>query len=265
MQDQNHKNLSSNVQILAIVQARMSSSRLPGKVMKSILEKPMLELHIERIQRSKEINRLVIATSTSSEDDCIEQLCKKLNVEYYRGSLNDVLDRFAKAAAEYQPEYVLRLTGDCPLFDPELCDEFIKYALDQNYDYCTNAEPATYPNGVDMEIMTYAALQKAAAYAKLPSEREHVTPYIKKNPMFHKGCMKHTIDLSHQRWTVDNPEDFEVASHIFSELYPINPQFTWLDVVSYMETHPDIAAINSHIQRNEGFKKSLEADKEGDR
>ena len=247
--------------ILAILQARMSSSRLPGKVMKPILGKPMLQLHIERVQRAKSIDKLVIATSTSTEDDAIEQLCKELHVECYRGSLDNVLDRFVQAAAQYQPDYVLRLTGDCPLFDPSLCDEFIHYALSQNYDYCANGNPATFPDGLDMEIMTYAALLDAAKNATFPSEREHVTPYIQKQPeRFKIGVFKNDIDLSSLRWTVDEPEDFEVIKRIYEELYPTNQNFTWMDVLHYVNEHPDISTLNSNIERNEGYKQSLKKD-----
>jgi len=247
--------------ILAILQARMSSSRLPGKVLKPILGKPMLQLHIERVQSAKFIDKLVIATSTSADDNAIEQLCKELNVECYRGSLDDVLDRFAQAAAQYQPDYVLRLTGDCPLFDPSLCDEFIHYALTQNYDYCTNSEPATFPDGLDMEIMTYQALLEAAENAKLSSEREHVTPYIQKHAeRFKVGSFKNDIDQSALRWTVDEPEDFVLVTEIYNALYPTNQNFTWIDVLHYVNDHPELSTLNRGIDRNEGYKRSLEKD-----
>ena len=156
----------------------------------------------------------------------------------------------------------MRLTGDCPLFDPGLADEFVQFFLTGNYDYVSNAVESTYPDGLDMELLTFSTLESAWNNAKLLSEREHVTPFIKNHPdYFSIGCMKNTKDLSAMRWTVDEPEDYEFVCKIYSELYPENNYFTWNDILNYLERNPEIQKINSEFERNEGYRKSLMADK----
>jgi len=147
--------------ILAILQARTSSSRLPGKVLKPILGKPMLLLQIERVRRARKIDKLVVATSNDPSDDGIEALCKQHGIDCFRGSLNDVLDRFYRAALTYNPEHIVRLTGDCPLIDPELVDSIIDMHLEGNYDYTSNAIQMTFPDGLDVEILTIKVLKEA--------------------------------------------------------------------------------------------------------
>ena len=241
----------------------MSSTRLPGKVMKPILGRPMLYRQIERIQQSKEINHLVVATSFSPEDDAIAKLCSKIGVKCFRGSLDDVLDRFYQAALIHQPEYVMRLTGDCPLFDPGLADEFVQFFLAGSYDYASNTVEPTYPDGLDMELLTFYALESSWNNANLLSEREHVTPFIKNHPEhFRIGCMENTKDLSAMRWTVDEPEDYEFVCNIYSALYPENNNFNWIDVLYYLENNPDVMKINSEFERDEGYQKSLQSDTE---
>ena len=236
----------------------MSSSRLPGKVLRPILREPMLFRQIERIRRTSRIDEIVVATSTSSDDDQIEELCNEWGVKCFRGSLDNVLDRFYHAAERFSPDYVMRLTGDCPLFDPGLADELVDFFFIGNYDYASNSVEPTYPDGLDMEIMKFSALRKAWEEADLLTEIEHVTPYIRNHPeIFRVGSMKNDENLSGMRWTVDEPEDYLFVSRIYESLYPVDPDFGWRDVLSYVHAHPELSCLNSSIRRNEGFERSL--------
>lgn len=252
--------------ILAILQARVSSTRLPGKVLKPILGRPMLARHIERLRRCRRIDALIVATSDKPSDDPIEQLCSELDIPCFRGSLHDVLDRYYQAAIAFQdePDHVVRVTGDCPLADPELIDRVIEFHLEGGYDYSCNArEPFTFPDGLDMEVFRLACLERAWREAALPSQREHVTPFIYQHPEWFKiGDFRSDVDLSHLRWTVDEPADFEVVRRIYEALYPDNPAFTTQDILNYLEAHPALKTLNVGHQRNEGFEKSLEKDRQ---
>jgi spore coat polysaccharide biosynthesis protein SpsF len=246
--------------ILAILQARMSSTRLPGKVLKPLLGEPMLLRQIERIRRVCRIDQLLVATSVDASDDPLAALCERIRVACFRGSLDNVLERFYLAASEAnpQPEHVVRLTGDCPLADPELIDAVIEFHLAGGYDYSTNALEATFPDGLDVEVVRFACLQQAWQEATLPSELEHVMPFITRRPeRFRIGHFKAPTDLSHLRWTVDNSEDFEFVSRVYEALYPTKPDFTTADILALLERYPELQEINVHIERNVGLKKSL--------
>ena len=246
--------------ILAILQARMSSSRLPNKVLLPILGRPMLARQIERVKRSMLIDRLLIATSAAAEDAAIERLCAEMRVDCYRGSLDDVLDRFYRAALPYKPAYVVRLTGDCPLADPELIDAVIRFCVDGGYDYVSNALQPTFPDGLDSEVLRFACLAEAWREARLPSEREHVTPFIYNNPgRFRIGSYTNEVDYSHLRWTVDETEDFSLVEKIYAALYPGNPRFSSAEILAFIERNPEIVT-NAAIERNEGYAKSLQED-----
>lgn len=247
--------------ILAILQARMSSSRLPGKVLMPLLGKPMLARQIERVQRSRRIDQLVIATSTEPADDPIESLSKELSVSCFRGSLEDVLDRFYQAAVPLHPDYIVRLTADCPLADPEVVDAVIGYCIDKSYDYASNALEPTFPDGLDVEAFRFGCLREAWSEAKLPSEREHVTPFIyRRNRRYRIGSYKGNADLSLLRWTVDEPADFELVARIYAALYPRNPAFTTRDVLDYLDANPALKSLNAGLRRNERLDDSLNAD-----
>lgn len=247
--------------ILAILQARVSSSRLPGKVLKPLLGVPMLLRQIERLQKSHKINKLLVATSTEPSDDLIVKLCEEHGIACFRGSLNDVLDRFYQAAHEVNPEHIVRLTADCPLTDPALIDDVIDFCLDGDYDYVSNSVEATFPDGLDVEVFRFYCLELAWREAILPSQREHVTPFIHQQPLqFNIGLYKSPIDLSHLRWTVDEPKDFELATKIYEALYPTNPSFSTQDILKLLDEHPELAYLNTSHERNEGLKKSLLAD-----
>lgn len=248
--------------ILGILQARFSSSRLPGKVLRPILGRPMLARQIERVQHAQCLDQLIVATSTEASDDEIDKLCKSLDVACFRGSLDNVLERFYQAALTFKPDHVVRLTGDCPLIAPEVIDQLIEQHLTEKNDYTANCLTPSFPDGLDVEVMTFNALRRAWQEARLPSEREHVTPYIHKNPkQFKIGELRCERDLSFLRWTVDEPEDFILVEKIYQALYPQKPSFNWLDVLAWLDAHPEWKATNTHYERNAGMKKSLEADK----
>lgn len=248
--------------ILAILQARLSSTRLPGKVLKPILGRPMLEHQIERIRRSRLIDRLMLATSDDPSDKPLEQLCLRLNIACFRGSLNNVLDRFYQAAVTSKPEHVVRLTGDCPLADPKIIDSTIRHYLDGGFDYTSNALEATFPDGLDIEIFRFSVLETAWKEASLPSQKEHVTPFIYSQPeRFKLGSFKGDKDLSGKRWTVDVPRDFQFVEKIYETLYPKKPDFDMYDILKLLEQNPELETINTDIERNLGYKKSLAEDK----
>lgn len=249
--------------ILAILQARVSSTRLPGKVLKTLQGKPMISHQIDRILKSKKIDKLIIATSTDKSDDSLETIAKNINVDCFRGSLNNVLTRFYDAAFQYQPGHIVRLTGDCPLTDPKIIDQTISFYLAGDYDYVSNSVEATFPDGLDVEIFSFQTLQEAFTEAKFPSQREHVTPFINSQPdRYQLGCFKQSTDLSHLRWTVDEPEDFEFVKEIYRSLFPKNPDFGMHDVLNLIEQNPELPSINNNFTRNEGLQKSLKDDKQ---
>lgn len=247
--------------MLAILQARCSSSRLPGKVLKPILGEPMIARQIERLRRSQRISRLLVATSTEASDDPLDTLCRTLGIPCFRGALDDVLDRFYQAALVAPSEHLLRLTGDCPLTDPEVIDGCIEFHLAGDYDYSTNALQETFPDGLDVEVFRFSCLENAWKEAQLPSEREHVTPFIHRRPERYRiGHYRQARDLSWLRWTVDRPEDFQLIEAIYNALYPNNPAFTTADVLTLLTRCPELTGINADLTRNEGYLKSLLAD-----
>jgi spore coat polysaccharide biosynthesis protein SpsF len=239
----------------------MSSSRLPGKVLRSLLGKPMLQQQIERLRSAQKIEKLVVATSTDPSDDVLDQLCQQIGVPCARGSLNDVLDRFYQAALQYAPDHVVRLTGDCPLTDPALIDRIIAFHLDGNFDYSSNTLEPSFPDGLDAEIFCMSALERAWKEAKLPSEREHVTQHIVRHPeSFRLGSYKESPSFSHLRWTVDDAQDFEMVTKIYEELYPQGCNFNTAAILGLIEKHPEFATCNLNNARNEGLKKSARED-----
>ena len=248
--------------ILAIIQARVSSSRLPGKVQKYILGKPMILHEIERLRKSKYIDQTVLATSREKSDDTLMGLCQENAIELFRGSLDDVLDRYYQCASLYQPEHIVRITGDCPLLDWNVVDAVIRKHLTEKNDYTSNTLQVSYPDGLDVEVMRYDALEKAWNEAELPSEREHVTQYLIKHPEFFKqGNLRYRQDLSVLRWTVDEPEDFQFVTKVYEALYRENAEFTMQDVLDLLNNQPELLKINNDFERNEGLLKSFREDK----
>jgi len=236
--------------VLAVIQARMSSSRLPGKVMMPILGVAMITRQIERIKYSKRIDDIVVATSTHHSDDILVAEMAQNSVNYFRGDLNDVLSRFYEASVSYTPKHIVRITGDCPLIDPDLIDIVINKHLDSNADYTSNVFPPTFPDGLDVEVIRFNVLKAINEMTLLPSEREHVTLHIRKNPHeFEIHNVISEVDYSGKRWTVDNIEDFVLIKRIFEALYFINNKFTTSDIFEFIRNNSEIESINSIYKR----------------
>lgn len=248
--------------ILAVLQARMSSSRFPGKVLAPpLLGEPMLFRQIERIRRARSLGDLVVATSTDDSDLPLAEACAARGVKVARGSLGDVLDRFVTAARPFAPEAVVRLTGDCPLADPAVIDAVVARYRAGTFAYASNVEPPTYPDGLDVEIVRMDALERAHRDARLPSEREHVTPYVRNHPeLFQRANVESPVNLSHLRWTVDEPADLAFVEEVYRRLYPANPAFTTRDILELLDRNPKLADINAGFERNAGMATSLAAD-----
>ena len=233
--------------ILAILQARMSSTRLPGKVLRPILGRPMLGWQIDRIKRSRTIDRLVVATSLEASDDAIQGFCDANGVSCYRGALHDVLARFHGAVEAFGPaEHVIRLTGDCPLIDWTIIDAAVDLQKREGSDIAGNGINRTFPDGLDVEVVSFSALDRAHREATEPGHREHVTQYIYHNPeKFRLAHLTQTPDLGLLRWTVDTPADFEMVEKVFAGLAALNNNFLQQDVLRYLDQHPEIVAINA--------------------
>lgn len=236
--------------IVAIVQARMGSSRLPGKVLKPVAGRPMLWYQIERLRRCRQVERLVVATTVRAIDDAIVAFCEQESIDVIRGPEMDVLDRFVLAARTTSASTVVRLTADCPLIEPALIDLAIEIFEAGSYDYLSNMHPPSWPYGMAVEVMTRHALDEAAAEARDPAEREHVTPFLYWRPeRYSLRSITRQPDISAQRWTVDTPEDFELVSRIIETLYPTRPEFTIDDVLALLDRHPDWIEINRHVEQ----------------
>jgi glutamate-1-semialdehyde 2,1-aminomutase len=248
------------MKVIAITQARMGSTRFHGKIMRKIGDQSLLELHVRRTLRSKMISKLIIATTTNSEDDCIAEFASTLGIKCHRGSTDDVLDRFHGSLLGEAAEYVVRLTSDCPLIDPELIDKVIDFAIANTLDYASNVLAPSYPDGQDVEVFTCHAIEQAWAEATLPSDREHVTPYIWRNSTFHGGSpfrsrnFHENESFGHLRMTVDEPVDYELIQNLVLKL---GPNRTWKEYATYIQDNSNIRGINERIGRNEGYIKSL--------
>lgn len=232
--------------VLAILQARMSSTRLPGKVLRPILGRPMLERQVERLRRSERLTRIVVATSTEAGDDPLAAVARAFGVEVHRGDLHDVLDRFHGALTAFGPvERFVRLTADCPLTDPVLLDRCIDRQAGEGWDVVHVSAGATFPKGLDVEVVNTAALESAWREARDPYEREHVTPFLYRRPeRFRIGTITRDPPLRF-RWTVDTPEDFAFVTAVYEALYPNNPAFTTDDVLAWQAEHPDRVIPNT--------------------
>ena len=218
----------------------------------------MLAHQINRTLKSQLIDKLVVATSNEESDNELLSLVTGLNVDVYRGSLNDVLDRFYQAAKIYTPSHIVRLTGDCPLIDGKVIDKVIQKHLDTNSDYTSNVAPPSFPDGLDVEIMTFEALELAWNSANLKSDREHVTSFIRKpESKLTNTNVKNDIDLSHLRWTVDEPNDFEFVTKVYENLFMPDNSFCIKDVLSLLDSVPELMSINMNHTRNEGYTHSI--------
>jgi spore coat polysaccharide biosynthesis protein SpsF len=249
---------------ILVTQARTGSSRLPKKVMKEINGKSLLEIHLERLKKCKKVSQIIVATTTSSDDDIIYQKAIEWGYGASRGSENDVLDRYYQAVKGKEVDYVVRVTSDCPLIDPILVDEIIEFTQKNNIDYCSNVLIENFPDGQDVEVFKFKALEKAWTNSSLLSEREHVTPYIKNNSNFRNGneftAMNYPCDseYNHIRMTVDEIRDFELISQLINKL---GIEKTWLEYTNYIIEN-NLIVLNDNIIRNEGYMKSLIKDKQ---
>lgn len=233
-----------------IVQARMTSTRLPGKVLKEVLGRPLLEYQIERLRRIKSADEIVIATTVNDTDQPIVDLCNRLAVHYYRGSEEDVLSRYYEAAVKYRADIVVRVTSDCPLIDPEVCDNAIGWFLQhwQEYDYLQLVQC---PRGLDTEVFSYKVLKECFNQANERPDREHVTTFIyRRHPERYRiKYLNFPQELSHYRWTVDTPEDFELVKRIIEQIYTVKSDFNFVDILDIMATKPELYYINSDIRQ----------------
>lgn len=243
------------MKVVAIVQARMGSTRLPNKVMKKINGTPMIEVLLKRLAKSKEIDEIVVATSINKRNELLAKHVEELGYICEKGSESDVLGRYYQAAKIHNADIVVRITGDCPLVDANLVDNAITNFKAQDVDYLSNTSPATYPDGLDIEVFSIQALERAIIETDCVFDHEHVTPYIRNSGNFKTYSISHTKDLSDLRWTVDEPADFEVISNIFKHFAP-NIYFGWEEVYELQEHQPSIFEDNKTIQRNEGANMS---------
>ena len=242
-----------------IIQARMGSTRLPGKTLKLINGKiPMLKFQLNQLKFSKYIEKIIIATTTFEMDDVIVDFCKKNNLQYFRGSSQDVLDRYYQCAKKNNFPVIVRITSDNPLIDPKIVDDVINSFINSNCDYMSTEHPKTFPLGFAVEVFTFESLEKAWNEAKLPSEREHVTPYLIKNKNLFKHC-NHSYfqDISNIRCTVDTDDDFRLIEKISRKLdkNPIHLE----NILELLSNEPNLLDINKHIKHN-GYEKSLKED-----
>jgi len=250
------------MKVAAIIQARMGSTRLPGKVMEEIAGKPMLRHIIDRLKRAELIHSIVVATTATEIDKPIVKVAEEAGTGSYTGSEEDVLDRYYRAAKEFAVDAIVRITADCPLVDPRLLDRVIQRYLKGDCDYAANTLKRTYPDGLDVEVFSCAALERAWKEARMASEREHVTPYIWKNPeKFKLANVENNVDLSDLRWSVDEKEDLEFICQVYKHLYKEGHIFYMWDVLKLLEKYPDLKQINQGIVINEGYTKSLQGDK----
>lgn len=238
------------MRIEAFVQARMGSSRLPGKVLKEVLGRPLLSFLISRLREASSIDDIVILTTLLPEDDVIVSFCQENGVAFFRGDSHDVLYRYALAAQARKVDGVVRITADCPLIDPTILDEVV-FCFRQSYpkfDYVSNTLKRTYPRGLDVEVFSNEALQKAHQEATRPQEKEHVTLYMYSHPeIFSILNIEHTPPMGHHRWTVDTEEDFSLIKLILTHLFPQNPYFRMNDILHLLNYHPHWEMLNAHI------------------
>lgn len=250
-----HKKLLSFVKVVASIEARMGSSRLPGKTMKKILDKSMLELMIERIKNCKMIDQIIIATSNSKNDDIIENLAQKLSVTCFRGSEDDVLERVLCAVQSVDGEIIVELWGDTPLIDPFIIDKMVKFFLDNKYDCVGTVLPnfeKSYPLGISALIFPTKILDEVEKITQNPDDRENVSNYIYEHPQQYKlaplPCPPE-LNYPELRLVVDEADDFELIKIIFEHFYPENPKFSTLDIINFLNENPHLLEINKHVQQ----------------
>jgi len=246
--------MDKKVRVVIIIQARMKSTRLPGKILKKVLDRTLLDYQIERLKKVKKADDIVIATSTNSYDNKIISLCNSINCNSFRGSENDVLSRYYHAAKKFNADCIVRINSDCPLIDHEVVDRLINHYISNfpYYDYVSNILEESYPIGLHTEVFSMNSLVVAYDNAIAHDEREHVTPYIYRNKdIFRLGSVKIDTNLSNYRWTVDYPEDFELIEEIISGIYPNNKDFDMYDILNFLDDNPRLLDINNGIYKEQ--------------
>ena len=240
------KRASEGLKIVAIIQARMGSTRLPAKVLADIHGKPMLWHVLQRTRAAETVDDVVVGTTTQPSDDRVVAFCRELEAPCFRGSEEDVLDRYYQAASQYDADVVVRITSDCPLIDPGVLDKTVRAFLAEQPDYASNSLIRTYPRGLDTEVMSFRALERAWREAHQPYERSHVTPYIYENPgKFKVLSVTGDCDYSEFRWTLDTPQDLEFVRAVYDRMG--SEQFLWSDVIRLLEREPELGAINQSV------------------
>jgi spore coat polysaccharide biosynthesis protein SpsF (cytidylyltransferase family) len=248
--------------VSVIIQARTGARRLPNKVLLKLAGKSVLEHVVDRVSAAKTVGEVIVATTTEPRDRKIVELAKKKGFRVFRGSESDVLDRYYQAAQLLKAEHVTRITADCPVIDPVIIDRVVKEYFKSGADYCSNSLTSTFPDGQDVEVFSFEALAKAWQNAKLTSEREHVTPYIRnKKNRFKIASVESPVDLSGKRWTLDEEKDYEFLKGLFKALYRRKPRFGMTEILEYLDGHPELEQVNRAIVRNEGYARSLKQDK----
>jgi spore coat polysaccharide biosynthesis protein SpsF len=235
---------------VAIIQARMGSTRLPGKVLENLAGQPMLARVANRTMRAKTISDIVVATTETPMDNVIATLCREYSWQLYRGSEQDLLDRYYRAALAFGADAIVRITSDCPLIDPKIIDKVITEFLTYHVDYASNSLIRTFPRGLDTEVMTFTALQRAWQEDKNPVWREHVTPYLYKHPeLFTLHNVSNKVDYSYMRWTVDTPDDLVFVRKIYQHFK--SDEFTWEEVLQLLTIHSEWLETNRHVSQKE--------------
>ena len=241
---------------LAIVQARLGSTRFPKKMFAKIEDKTLIDFVFYRLKESSEIDQIVLATTVNEIDDELCQWAIKNNIDYYRGSENNVLERYYLAASEFKGDVIVRITGDDPLKDVRVIDSVIAELKLRNLDFCYNNFPPTFPEGMDCEVFTMNSLRNAYEHASSDFEKEHVTQYMYKNlDKFKYYNYSNEFNYSNLRWTIDTKEDLELVQSIYSHLYRRNPLFGWQEVIQLLTEFPEIASINNKVNRSHLYKK----------
>ena len=249
--------------ITIIIQARMGSTRLPGKIMKKACGKPLLQLLLERVQKSKTADKIIVATTTKQTDDVIENFCKENKINFFRGSENDVLSRYKLTADHFDSDIVVRIVSDCPLIDPKVIDKTVNFFTENNYDFVSNCYPLprTYPEGYSVEVFSKKTLDELYFHAKKPSDREHVTFSLWMQPeKYSVYRVDYEKNVSHYRFNLDYEEDYLLIKTIFESLYPNNPNFSMEDIINWLDLHPEIFKINRRNPSYENILKSFEDD-----
>jgi len=238
----------------------MTSSRLPGKVMLDIVGRPMLFHVVNRVRQARTLDLVVVATTDRPDDDTVDDFCRQESIPCFRGNLDDVLDRYYQAARHFHADAIVRITADCPMLDPEVIDRVVNAFLELDVDYVSNTLECTYPDGLDVEVFSAESLERAWRQAELKSEREHVTPFIYKHQdLFRTFNVRHAVDLSALRWTVDENEDLAFVQAVYDRLGIF---FGMEEVLSLLRRFPELQNANAGLRRNEGYLKSLQEDDE---